>query len=82
MGRVVSLIFDNFKGSIGAAEIGGIVCEKLSPSLPTIDLGNFPASDGGDGFVDALAHHTGGSSSSVTSPIRSAGEGSPHVSPD
>jgi glycerate kinase len=60
MGRVVSLIFDSFKGSIGAAEIGGIVREKLSPSLPTIELVNVPASDGGDGFVDAFAHHTGG----------------------
>jgi len=60
MGRIISLIFDSFKGSIGAAEIGGIVREKLSPFLPTIELVNFPASDGGDGFVEALAYHTGG----------------------
>ena len=60
MGRIVSLIFDSFKGSIGAAEIGGIVCEKLSPILPKVELVNFPASDGGDGFVEALAYHTGG----------------------
>ncbi len=31
MGRIISHIFDGFKGSIGAADIGGIVREKLSP---------------------------------------------------
>ena len=60
MGHVISLMFDGFKGSIGAPELGGMVRAELAPHCPDVEIVNFPCSDGGDGFVAALACHVTG----------------------
>ncbi len=60
MSRVVSLMFDSFKGSISAVELGELLCAELRAHLPDVELVNFPVSDGGDGFLESVAFHTGG----------------------
>ena len=60
MGCVVSLIFDSFKGSIGAVELGAALQQHLRSHFSDVEFVNFPCSDGGDGFVSAVAYHVGG----------------------
>ena len=55
--RVVTLVFDSFKGSIGATELGSFLCDSLRPEFPGLDIANFPASDGGDGFAESVGFH-------------------------
>ncbi len=55
--RVVTLVFDSFKGSIGATELGGFLRDLLRPEFPGLDIANFPASDGGDGFAESVGFH-------------------------
>jgi len=55
--RVVTLAFDSFKGSIGAAALGNALKDRLAPHLPGLDVVNFPASDGGDGFAESVGFH-------------------------
>ncbi len=57
MTRTISLIFDSFKGSIGAPGLGDAVSTRLARHLPNARIVNFPASDGGDGFAESVGHH-------------------------
>ncbi|MFO7900096.1 MAG: glycerate kinase [Planctomycetota bacterium] len=57
MQRTVALVFDSFKGSIGASALGDALAQRLAPYLPDARIVNFPASDGGDGFAESVGHH-------------------------
>ncbi len=57
MARTITLIFDSFKGSIGAPELGDALSVRLDRHLPGARIVNFPASDGGDGFAESVGHH-------------------------
>jgi glycerate 2-kinase len=60
MNRPISILLDSFKGSIGAAELGAALAERLGRDIPGVPVVNFPCSDGGDGFAEAVGHHLAG----------------------
>jgi glycerate kinase len=57
MRQRISIILDSFKGSIGAVELGAAVARRLAARLPDAEIENFPCSDGGDGFAQAVGYH-------------------------
>ncbi|MFQ3667484.1 MAG: glycerate kinase [Fimbriimonadaceae bacterium] len=56
----ILLAFDKFKGTMTAAEACRAAAEGLRRFDPNIETDFCPLSDGGEGFVDALAAATGG----------------------
>ena len=57
MDGAISIILDSFKGSIGAVELGAALQGRLRPHFPDREIVNFPCSDGGDGFAEAVGYH-------------------------
>lgn len=56
----ILLAFDKFKGTMTASEACQAAADGLRRFDPAIETDFCPLSDGGDGFVDALAASTGG----------------------
>ena len=50
----IILIPDKFKGSLSAEGVRAAIAEGVRAVYPQADLMGFPASDGGDGFLDAV----------------------------
>jgi glycerate 2-kinase len=57
MSGTISIILDSFKGSIGAVELGAALQGRLREQFPDSEIANFPCSDGGDGFAEAVGYH-------------------------
>jgi glycerate kinase len=60
--RQVLACTDKFKDSLGALQVGEAVIRTLKRHFPNIVSHNLPLSDGGDGFIQAIALTSSGSS--------------------
>jgi glycerate 2-kinase len=52
---------DSFKGTFSAAEAARIIADALHDFAPTAEIDVCPLSDGGEGLIEAVRPHTGGS---------------------
>lgn len=51
---------DSFKGSLTANQVVQSIGRGLSKTLPSAEIIQFPMSDGGEGFVENIVHHSKG----------------------